>query len=117
MKWVVPAALAAAVVGGLAFLRMENTKIKSGDYVTVNPNSIALPVGNPFAPANAQVLVRVDQVGPDGSITVGQVVGYIDAQTNTPILPGGGAGGFPAPQLRREWLTGHYRGAPPARVV
>ena len=117
MKWVVPAALAAAVVGGLAFLRMENTKVKPGDYVSVNPNSLAVPIAVPIAPPNAQLLVRVDQIGPDGSISVGQVVGYIDAQTNTPILPGGGAAGFPAPQLRRDWITGHYRGAPPARVA
>lgn len=117
MKWVVPAALAAAVVGGLAFLRMETTKVKPGDYVTVNPNSITLPIAVPIAPPNAQLLVRVDQIGPDGSITVGQVVGYIDAQTNTPILPGGGAAGIPSPQLRKDWLTGHYRGTPPVRVA
>ena len=71
--------------------------------------SITPPVGVPIAPPNAQVLVRVDQIGPDGTIDVGQIVGYLDAQTNTPILPGGGAAGFPAPPVRREWVTGLYR--------
>ena len=109
MKWLVPAGLAAVVLGGLAYLRMENTKIKPGDYVTVNPNSITPPVGVPIGPPNSHFIVRVDQIGPDGTINVGQVVGYIDAQTNTPILPGGGAAGVPAPPVRREWVTGLYR--------
>ena len=116
MKWV-PAALVAAVVGGLAYLRMENTKVKPGDYVAVNPNSVTVPIALPIAPPNAQVLVRVDQIAPDGSISVGQVVGYIDQQTNSPILPGGGAAGILAPQIRRDWIVGHYRGAPPSRVA
>lgn len=116
MSWL-PAGLAAAVIGGLAFLRMENMKVKPGDYVTVNPNSVTAPIALPVAPPNAQVLVRVDQIAPDGSISVGQVVGYVDAQTNTPILPGGGAGGISAPPIRRDWVTGHYRGAPPSRIA
>ena len=115
MNWV-PAALVAVVVGGLAFLRMENTKVKPGDYVAVNPNSLTVPIGLPLTPPNAHVLVRVDQIAPDGSISIGQVVGFIDAQTNTPMLPGGGGGGIPAPPLRREWITGHYRGAPPKKI-
>ena len=115
MNWV-PAGLVALVVGGLAFLRMENTKMKPGDYVSINPNSVTVPIGLPVAPPNSQALVRVDQIGPDGSISIGQVVGYVDQQTNTPILPFGGAGGIAAPPLRREWISGHYRGTPPRKV-
>ena len=116
MNWV-PVALVAAVVGGVAYLRMENMKVKPGDYVSVNPNSITPPIALPFAPPNAQILIRVDQVARDGSISAGQAVGYVDAQTNTPILPFGGGGGVPAPPLRREWITGHYRGSPPSKVA
>ena len=117
MNWVVPAALTAVVIGGLAYLRKETTKVKPGDYVTVNPNSATVPIALPVAPPDAQVLIRVTQIAPDGTISAGQIVGYVDAQTNTPILPGAGAAGFASPPIRREWVTGLYRGLPPKRVA
>lgn len=116
MNWL-PVGLVAAVVGGLAFLRMETTKVKVGDYVVVDPNSFTLPIALPVAPLNARALVRVDQIAPDGSISVGYVVGYIEPQTNTPTLPGAGAAGLPVPQIRKDWILGLYRGVPPIRIA
>ena len=116
MSYWVPAGLVALVVGGVAYLRMENMKVKPGDYVAVNSNSVATPIALPATPPNAQVLIRVDQIAPDGTISAGYVVGYVDAQTGMPTLPGGGAAGIPSPMIRPEWVVGIYRGAPPKLV-
>ena len=113
MHWVAPAALAATVLGALALLRHQTLQIRQNDYVALNPTSFAPPAGLPFAlPQNSRVLVRVDTVGRDGMIQ-GQAVGYVDPQTGQPILPLGGGGGLPTPGIRREWVTGIYRGNPP----
>ena len=114
-NWIVPAALATVVVGGLAYLRKQTMTVKQNDYVAVNPTMLAPPVGLPFQlPQDARMLVRVDVAVPAG--IQGQIVGYVDPQTGQPILPLAGAGGIPAPSLRHEWVTAIYRGNPPKKL-
>ena len=85
-SWALPAGLAAAVVGGLAFLGMQNKKTRLGDLLAVSP-----PAAIPGVPANAYAAVQVGldkplAQGPDIGKWQGLIVGTIDGSTGQVAL-------------------------------
>lgn len=112
MSWIVPVALGAAVVGGLALLRSTTLMPKAGDLLAVQGQSLqaglaqALPF--PLPPNATEVLFRVTAA--DKMTFQGQIVGYVDPQTGQPMTPLGASQGFPYPSaIERRLVVGQYR--------
>lgn len=79
-KWLVPTGLAAAVLGGLAYLRKPEPQ--AGDTIGVPAGKMLAAPGGPAPqllvtiPTSARVALRVDRV--DASGITGYVTGYVD---------------------------------------
>ena len=82
-SWALPAGLAAAVVGGLAFLGIQNKRPRLGDVVAVSPRQ---PV--PGLPANAYGALQISQINPVGTTAKyrGLIIGSIDGATGLVTL-------------------------------
>ena len=116
--WVAPAALATAVLGGLAFLRHRSLTPAPGDVVSVPPGALLGGVQLPaLIPPNAQVAVQLDQNQPGApSQWHGQIVGFVDAATDQVFRPNAPITLGPAVFARKD-VTGLYRGNPARRVT
>ena len=111
-KWLLPAGLAAGVVTALALVRKPS--IKAGDVVAVK-KEVLIPLlagGQQLPEVIMNLTTQVQKIAvrvtseKDGVIS-GQVQGWIDPPSNTPVAP---MEGPPVAALPRSAVTDHYRG-------
>lgn len=112
--WLAPAALVAAVVGGLAYLRHRTLTPAPGDVVTVPATTLLGGATVPGIPADAQVAVQLEPVQTAADRWQAQVIGHVDPRTGE-IVPLAVRLSV-AVQFPRTAVTGLYRGTPLRRV-